>query len=121
MSAKARNGGEKIIACGSAIWGCPLNTKGVQAGESPRARLCARNWICGRNCALASQGIVTRPDSQGQPMMSEAKRKVARANAHGCAMAANPWLSRWLRRAGLAKVCGGGVLGTMSRPVDVIV
>src|SRR5215831_1569123 len=112
MSANSRNGGEKIIDCGSAICGWPLNAKGAQAGDWPCARLWARNWICGKNCALASQGIVTRPDSQGQPMRSEAKRKVARANAHGGAMAAHHWLSRWLRCVGRDRVCGG-VLDTM--------
>jgi hypothetical protein len=78
ISASARNGGEKIIACGSAICGWPLNTKGAQNGESPLARLWARNWICGWKCALASQGMVTRPDSQGQPMTIAASPRNAR-------------------------------------------
>ena len=87
MSASARNGGEKIIDCGSAICGWPLNTKGAQNGDSPLARLWARNWICGWKCALASQGMVTRPDSQGQPMTIAASRKIATARAIGWASA----------------------------------
>src|SRR5262245_2911416 len=71
-SASSTNGGEKIIDCGSAIWGWPENTNGVQNGHSPAAMLWARNWIWGRKCALASQGIVTRPDSQGHPMTTDA-------------------------------------------------
>src|SRR5262249_55989964 len=118
MSARARKGGEKIIDWGSATWGWPLNTKGVHAGDSPRARLCARNWIWGRNCALASQGMVTRPDSQGQSMTSEASRKMAKPNAHGCAIADINWLAA-LARLGVRNVCGSGVLG-MRRPVGVL-
>ena len=87
MSASTRNGGEKIIDCGSAICGWPLNTKGAQNGDWPLARLCARNWICGWKCALASQGMVTRPDSQGQPMTSAASANIATARAIGWASA----------------------------------
>src|SRR5262249_59297849 len=81
----------------------------------------ARKWMCGRNCALASQGMVTRPESQGAPMISEASRKMAKLNAHGCAMAAPNWLTT-LATPGASKVCacnacGRSVLGTMRKPV----
>src|SRR5262245_24825085 len=82
-SASARNGGEKIIACGSATWGWPLNTNGVQNGDWPSARLRARNWIWGRKCALASHGMVTRPDSQGQQIASAASANRASGGNSG--------------------------------------
>ena len=105
-SASARNGGEKIMDCGSAIWGWPLNTKGAQNGDWPLARLWARNWICGWKCAFASQGIVTRPDSQGQPMTIAANTNIATARAIGWVSAVGKNRSRpegWLVWAGLRK------------------
>src|SRR5579871_361085 len=63
--ARARCSGEKISDCGSATCGQPANTFGVQNGDSPRASEDARNCSSGWNCALASQGIVTVPESHG--------------------------------------------------------
>src|SRR5712691_7953700 len=67
-SSKARGkwSGEKISDCGSEICGQPAKTFGVQNGDSPRASEAARKRTCGRNCDLASQGIVTAPESHGQ-------------------------------------------------------
>ena len=87
-SDSSRNGGEKIIACGSAICGWPLNAKGGQNGDWPSARLCARNWIWGWNVALASHGMVTRPDSQGQPMTIAAAAKASSGQCNGQGVAA---------------------------------
>ena len=42
-SASTKNGGEKIIDCGSATCGWPLKTKGAQNGDSALAKLWARN------------------------------------------------------------------------------
>ena len=74
-SASSRNGGEKIIDCGSAICGWPREHVGMSRTAIRRARSCAaRNCICGRKCALASQGIVTRPDSHGASHDAKAAR-----------------------------------------------
>src|SRR5262245_16032847 len=58
--------------------------------------------------------MVTRPDSQGQPMTSEARRKMAKPNAQGCAIAHVNWRTT-LARLGVRKACGSGVLGTMRK------
>jgi hypothetical protein len=82
-SASSRNGGEKIMDWGSATCGWPANTCGVHHGHSPRAMLCARNWICGWKCALASQGMVTRPMIQGQTISSQPPTSVSSAGPNG--------------------------------------
>ena len=82
-AASARKTGEKISACGSAICGKPLKMKGFQAGLSPAPRLWARNWICGMNVALASQGMVNRPDSHGQPSTSQHRPSAASTGSSG--------------------------------------
>jgi len=56
-------------------------------------------------------------------MMSEASRKMAKLNAHGCAMAAANWLTSRAApgavKARTCKVCGRSVLGAMRRPVGL--
>src|SRR5215467_972337 len=71
-AASARCRGEKISDCGSAICGQPAKTFGVQNGDSPRASDEARNCNSGWNCALASHGIVTAPESHGQDRTANA-------------------------------------------------
>src|SRR5215467_11544653 len=71
-AASARCSGEKISDCGSAICGQPANTFGVQNGDSPRASDEARNCNSDWNCALASHGIVTAPESHGHERTANA-------------------------------------------------
>src|SRR5262249_47712464 len=71
-AARAKCSGEKINDCGSAICGQPANTFGVQNGCSPRASEDARNCNPGWNCALASHGIVTAPESHGHDRAANA-------------------------------------------------
>src|SRR5215510_12008310 len=70
--ASSRCGGEKISDCGSEICGQPAKTLGVQNGDSPRASDAARKLTCGKNCDLASHGMVTAPVSHGQARTSDA-------------------------------------------------
>src|SRR6266852_2568060 len=69
--------GENSSDCGSEISGQPANTLGAHHGHSPRANDVARNCTCGKNCDLASHGIVTAPDSQGQAGSRKASAKIA--------------------------------------------
>src|SRR5215467_10139749 len=71
-AASAKCSGEKISDCGSAICGQPANTFGVQNGDSPRASEDARNCNPGWNCAFASHGIVTMPESHGHDRIANA-------------------------------------------------
>src|SRR5262245_31117027 len=63
--------------------GQPANRLGVQNGDSPIASDLARNCKGGRNCDLASQGIVTRPDSHGHAGSRKASAKSAMVRASG--------------------------------------
>src|SRR5215216_5593174 len=76
-TATRRWSGEKISDCGSETCGHPAKTLGVHNGDSPRAREAARKRTCGRNCDLASHGIVTAPDSHGQAKTRQASAKIA--------------------------------------------
>ena len=80
-AAASRKNGEKISDCGSAICGIPAKTCGVQNGDWPLCRAWARKANCGKKCAFASQGMVTRPESQGKASASAQTRKNAAARA----------------------------------------
>src|SRR5947209_6770447 len=58
--------GENSIDCGSAMFGQPANTFGVQNGDSPLANARAMNSTGGKNVDFASYGTVTEPESHGQ-------------------------------------------------------
>ena len=69
--------GENSSDCGSEISGQPANTLGAHHGHSPCANAVARNCTCGKNCDLASHGMVTAPDSHGQAGSTKASAKIA--------------------------------------------
>src|SRR5262249_60444588 len=75
--------GENRSDCGSEICGQPANTFGDHTGHSPRASELARNCTCGKNCDLASHGIVTLPESHGQAGTRKASAKIAIASTSG--------------------------------------
>src|SRR6267378_4464452 len=75
--------GEKMSDCGSEICGQPAKTLGVQNGSSPRASDAARKRTCGRNCDLASHGMVTAPDSHGHDKTSQARAKILTVTERG--------------------------------------
>src|SRR5436190_20480885 len=81
--ASRRCSGENISDCGSAICGQPAKTFGVHHGHSPRAIELARNCTCGKNCDLASQGIVTAPESHGEEGRRKARANTAMVTATG--------------------------------------
>src|SRR3977135_87181 len=68
--------GENNSACGSEICRQPAKTLGVHHGHSPRANELARNCTCGKNCDLASHGMVTVPESHGQVGSRNASAKI---------------------------------------------
>src|SRR5262245_42228568 len=68
--------GENNSDCGSEIWVQPAKTFGVHHGHSPRANELARTCTCGKNCDLASHGIVTVPESHGQVGNRNASAKI---------------------------------------------
>src|SRR6267378_333624 len=68
--------GENNSDCGSEICVQPAKTLGVHHGHSPRANELARNCTCGKNCDLASHGIVTAPESHGQVGSRNASAKI---------------------------------------------
>src|SRR3989442_15520574 len=105
-SSKARRkwSGEKISDCGSEICGHPAKTLGVQNGDSPRASEAARKRTCGRNCDLASQGIVTAPESHGQDSTRHASANRPTVAGGGKAGAAS-------RGGGGSGSCGGPARG----------
>ena len=86
--------GENSSDCGSEISGQPAKTLGVHHGHSPRANEVARNCTCGKNCDLASHGIVTAPDSHGQAGSRKASAKIAIVAASGTRALAVPAASR---------------------------
>src|SRR5262249_39065583 len=75
--------GENKSDWGSEICGQPANTFGDHHGHSPRASEFARNCTCGKNCDLASQGIVTLPESHGQAGTRKASAKIATVSTSG--------------------------------------
>src|SRR5262249_59855046 len=56
---------------------------GDHTGHSPRASELARNCTCGKNCDLASHGIVTLPESHGQAGPRQASPNIAIAGTSG--------------------------------------
>src|SRR5258707_14150831 len=69
--------GENSSDCGSEISGQPANTLGVHHGHSPCAMDVARNCTGGKNCDLASHGMVKVPESHGQAGSRNASANMA--------------------------------------------
>src|SRR6266849_3118335 len=86
--------GENSSDCGSEISGQPAKTLGAHHGHSPRANDVAKNCTCGKNCDLASHGIVTAPDSQGQAGSRKASAKTAIVATSGTRALAMPAAAR---------------------------
>src|SRR5205807_2960472 len=76
-SASSTCSGENNIDCGSAMFGQPANTFGVQTGDSAVANARAMNSTGGKNVDFASHGIVTAPDSHGHAGTRNASAKIA--------------------------------------------
>ena len=83
----SRIAGEKMSDCGSATWGEPAKTLWFQKGDCPEWIARARNSTCAWKCALASNGIVTDPESQGQQRITHAITKAAPASRYPAAFA----------------------------------
>ena len=75
--------GEVSIDCGSAMFGQPANTFGIQNGDSPVWNARAMNSTGGKNVDLASYGIVTAPESHGHAGTRKASAKIATTRASG--------------------------------------
>src|SRR5215470_12695936 len=82
--------GENSSDCGSEICGQPAKILGDHHGHSPRAIELARNCTWGKNCDLASHGIVTAPDSHGQAGSRKARANSAMATPNGTRAAVAP-------------------------------
>ncbi len=76
-SASSTCSGDASIDCGSATFGQPAKTFGVQNGDSPVANARAMNSTGGRKVDFASYGTVTAPESHGHAGSRNASVKIA--------------------------------------------
>src|SRR5262245_1804447 len=86
ISASSTCSGDASIDCGSAAFGQPANTFGVQSEDSPVANARAMNSTGGRRVDFASYGTVTAPESHGQAGTRNATRKIAIVESSGNGM-----------------------------------